>query len=60
MSTSVAGWVSDHYGMRFAFYFLAAMGLAAVLLAAFAMPETRPDEDEDETERGRTAPAANA
>ncbi len=47
VSTSAAGWVSDHYGMRFAFYFLAAMGLAAVLLAFFAMPETRPAADED-------------
>ena len=52
VSTSAAGWVSDHYGMRFAFYFLAAMGLAAVLLAAFAMPETRPDEDADEDGHG--------
>jgi MFS family permease len=47
VSTSAAGWVSDHYGMRFAFYFLAAIGFAAVLLAVFAMPETRPDADED-------------
>jgi MFS family permease len=53
VSTSVAGWVSDHYGMRFAFYFLAATGLAAVLLAAFAMPETRPDEDADEDGHAR-------
>jgi MFS family permease len=52
VSTSVAGWVSDHYGMRFAFYFLAATGLAAVLLAAFAMPETRQDEDEDADQDG--------
>jgi Major Facilitator Superfamily len=42
VSTSAAGWVADHFGMRFAFYFLGAIGLAAVLLAAFAMPETRP------------------
>jgi MFS family permease len=45
LSTSAAGWVSDHYGMRFAFYLLAATGLAAVLLAVFAMPETRPRAD---------------
>jgi len=51
LSTSAAGWVSDHYGMRFAFYFLATMGLAAVLLAVFAMPETRPGADEDEDTR---------
>jgi MFS family permease len=42
LSTSVAGWVADHFGMRSAFYFLAAIGVAAVLLAMFAMPETRP------------------
>jgi MFS family permease len=42
VSTSAAGWVADHFGMRFAFYFLAIVGVAAVLLAALAMPETRP------------------
>jgi MFS family permease len=42
ISTSAAGWVADQFGMRFAFYFLASVGLAAVLLASFAMPETRP------------------
>jgi len=43
VSTSAAGWVADHFGMRHAFYFLACVGLAAVLLAMFAMPETRPE-----------------
>jgi MFS family permease len=43
VSTSAAGWVADHFGMRHAFYFLASVGLAAVLLAVFAMPETRPE-----------------
>jgi MFS family permease len=57
VSTSAAGWVSDHYGMRFAFYFLAAVGLAAVLLAVFAMPETRPAGDDDGN-AGRAAQAA--
>jgi MFS family permease len=38
VSTSAAGWISDHFGMRSAFY---------VLLAAFAMPETRPAADEE-------------
>jgi predicted MFS family arabinose efflux permease len=37
--------------MRFAFYFLAGIGLAAALLATFAMPETRP-EPEDDRDRG--------
>jgi MFS family permease len=47
VSTSAAGWVADQFGMRSAFYFLACVGLAAVLLALFAMPETRPERDED-------------
>jgi MFS family permease len=51
LSTSAAGWVSDHYGMRLAFYFLAAVGLGALLLALFAMPETRPATDEEENMR---------
>jgi MFS family permease len=56
VSTSAAGWVSDHYGMRFAFYLLAVTGFAAVLLAVFAMPETRPrgddDDDDDDDAQG--------
>ncbi|HEY3851950.1 MAG TPA: MFS transporter [Steroidobacteraceae bacterium] len=51
VSTSAAGWISDHFGMRYAFYVLAAAGLAAVLLAAFAMPETRPAADEEDASR---------
>ena len=47
LSTAAAGWVADHFGMRHAFYFLASMGLAAVVLAVFAMPETRPEPEED-------------
>ncbi len=46
MSTSAAGWIADHFGMRHAFYFLASVGLAAVLLAVFAMPETRPEAED--------------
>jgi MFS family permease len=48
ISTSAAGWISDHFGMRAAFYSLALSGLAAVLIAAFAMPETRPTADDDD------------
>jgi MFS family permease len=44
VSTSAAGWVADHFGIREAFHFLAVVGLAAALLATFAMPETRPVE----------------
>jgi len=41
-STPAAGWLADHFGTRSAFFALLAIGLAAVLLVAFAMPETRP------------------
>jgi MFS family permease len=47
VSTSAAGWVADRFGMKFAFYFLAGIGLAAALLATFAMPETRPHPEGD-------------
>jgi MFS family permease len=55
LSTSAAGWVADHFGMRHAFYFLACVGLAAVLLAVFAMPETRPEPEEDAAAAGGAA-----
>jgi MFS family permease len=42
LSTPAAGWLADHFGMRIAFYGLTAIGMAAVLLVAFGMPETRP------------------
>jgi MFS family permease len=42
VSTPAAGWLADHFGMRPAFFFLAAVGLAAVVLVTAAMPETRP------------------
>ena len=58
VSTSAAGWVADHFGMRHAFYFLASVGLAAVLLAVFAMPETRPEPEEDTGTNGGGATAA--
>jgi MFS family permease len=46
-STSAAGWLADHFGMRAAFYFLAAVGIAAFLLVILAMPETRPHKDDE-------------
>lgn len=48
LSTPAAGWLADHYGTRMAFFGLLGVGLAAVLLVAFAMPETRPNKDSDE------------
>jgi MFS family permease len=47
LSTPAAGWLADHFGTRLAFFALAAVGLAAVLLVLFAMPETRPTADSD-------------
>jgi MFS family permease len=47
LSTSAAGWLADHFGLRAAFFFLSAVGLAAFLLVAAAMPETRPKIDSD-------------
>jgi MFS family permease len=45
LSTPTAGWLADHFGTRLAFFALMAIGLAAVLLVVFAMPETRPTRD---------------
>ena len=42
LSTSVAGVVATAFGVAAAFWVLAASGLAALLLVAVAMPETRP------------------
>ena len=42
VSTPAAGLLADHFGMRMAFFCLTAIGIAATLLVAFAMPETRP------------------
>jgi MFS family permease len=53
LSTPAAGWLADHFGMRLAFYGLALMGAAAVVLVVLFMPETRPlRELQQETERG--------
>jgi len=49
VSTSAAGWAADHFGMRTAFLLLAGVGTAAVLLASFAMPETKPLRDDSAT-----------
>ena len=48
LSTPAAGWVADHFGVRMAFYALAAVGVLAVLLVVFAMPETRPVRDAED------------
>jgi len=48
LSTPAAGWLADHFGTRMAFFGLMGVGLLAVLLVAFIMPETRPKKDADE------------
>jgi MFS family permease len=45
LSTPAAGWLADHYGTRLAFLVLAAVGVAATLVAATIMPETKPERD---------------
>jgi MFS family permease len=47
LSTPAAGWLADHFGTRLAFFVLAAVGTAATLLVLIAMPETRPNRDEE-------------
>jgi MFS family permease len=42
ISTTLAGWIADKLGVSAAYLSLALVGLVAVLLAAWAMPETRP------------------
>jgi MFS family permease len=52
-STAVAGWIADRLGDPAAFASLSGAGVAAMLLVAFALPETRPvaiEEEEDEEE----------
>lgn len=48
-STTVAGWVTDHYGEAATFVFLAAVGLIATAVVWLALPETRPDPAEHRT-----------
>jgi MFS family permease len=43
LSTTLGGWIADHYGDPAAFMGLAAIGLIATLLVLIAMPETRPE-----------------
>jgi predicted MFS family arabinose efflux permease len=47
LSTPAAGWLSDQFGVRAAFFCLCAVGVAAVLLVSLAMPETRPNRETD-------------
>lgn len=42
LSTTLAGWIGDHFGQPVAFASLAGFGLAACAVVLTAMPETRP------------------
>jgi len=44
LSTTIAGYVIDHFGAAAAFLVLAGLGAAGLALLAIAMPETRPKE----------------
>jgi predicted MFS family arabinose efflux permease len=46
ISTTFAGYVTDHYGSHMAFLGLAVVATCAFLFVYLAMPETRPDADE--------------
>ncbi|HZZ63465.1 MAG TPA: MFS transporter [Roseiarcus sp.] len=46
ISTTLAGYVSDRFDSPTAFLMLAGIGLAGLAAVRFAMPETRPSEDE--------------
>lgn len=54
-STTVAGWIADHFGLATAFYALALPALLGIAIILFILPETRPAA----TARG-PAPAAPA
>ncbi|HEY4919947.1 MAG TPA: MFS transporter [Xanthobacteraceae bacterium] len=45
LSTTLAGYVSDHYGSQTAFIILAAIAAAGLASIWTLMPETRPDDD---------------
>jgi MFS family permease len=44
LSTTIAGWVADHYGNAAAFAGLGGIGLVATLAVLWLMPETRPSD----------------
>jgi predicted MFS family arabinose efflux permease len=46
LSTTLAGYVSDHFGSEFAFLGLAAVAAAGLAAVWLLMPETRPERPE--------------
>ena len=53
LSTTLAGWIGDHYGQPIAFASLAGFGLAACALVLSAMPETRPQPSPRKSDTGQ-------
>lgn len=41
-STTIAGWIADHFGLATAFYALAMPALLGIAIILFILPETRP------------------
>lgn len=58
LSTPVAGWLADHWGMRLAFFVLAGTAAMALLIVALAMPETRPEREPERAAERRERPPA--
>jgi MFS family permease len=62
LSTPAAGWLSDHFGARSAFFALMGIGALAIVMA-FIMPETRPRrdaQDKDASGGGARSPVPGA
>ena len=51
LSTTLAGWIADAFGVRMAFLVLAAAGCVALLLVIRVMPETKPEPEVMATNR---------
>jgi predicted MFS family arabinose efflux permease len=57
VSTTLAGWVTDHFGSSTAFLVLAAIAATGLACIALLMPETRPADAPAPPERGGAAVA---
>jgi predicted MFS family arabinose efflux permease len=60
LSTTLAGYVSDHFGSNIAFLVLAAIAAAGLACIWALMPETRPEEPDEEPPRVGAPTAAEA
>jgi len=60
LSTTLAGYVSDHFGSQTAFVVLAVIAAAGLACIWALMPETRPQEQDEESPRAGSPTAAEA